>query len=359
MLDEFKFFVRGKINSVMDRANTRHHWYAFHTQHNHETYRLLKSIESEKGKTDPKFAKLSAEYARDVFGWVGYAPWLVVYSAMAGEFKEGWIPDNYYGWTVVPKVSGPFGTVTDAKTLSRKLLSTDRLPDVAYHMNGLFYDTSWNAIPPESLAEHIFDSESRIVYKADNSCRGHGVRVLTKETFDIGKIIGDGGGVFQKFVAQHAFFDEIMPDSGATLRLTTVIDDNGKASCRAAFMRFGRKADTHVKWDSSVKIAVDLATGKLFPKGFLSDWRSVESHPDTGFVFAGKTLPEFGKCVGFALETHQSSPYFRSIGWDMIVDADGEIQLFEWNGAHNDIKFSEAAHGPCFADLGWEKLWRR
>jgi hypothetical protein len=30
----------------------------------------------------------------------------------------------------------------------------------------------------------------------------------------------------------------------------------------------------------------------------------------------------------------------------------------EWNGWHNDIKFSEAADGPCFADLGWQNLWR-
>jgi hypothetical protein len=30
----------------------------------------------------------------------------------------------------------------------------------------------------------------------------------------------------------------------------------------------------------------------------------------------------------------------------------------EWNGTYNDIKFSEATQGPCFADLGWERLWK-
>jgi hypothetical protein len=28
----------------------------------------------------------------------------------------------------------------------------------------------------------------------------------------------------------------------------------------------------------------------------------------------------------------------------------------EWNAEHNDIKFSEATQGPCFADLRWDRL---
>ena len=51
-------------------------------------------------------------------------------------------------------------------------------------------------------------------------------------------------------------------------------------------------------------------------------------------------------------------PFARSIGWDMIVDNNNEIQVMEWNGSHNDIKFSEATQGPCFSNLGWEKLWK-
>jgi hypothetical protein len=31
------------------------------------------------------------------------------------------------------------------------------------------------------------------------------------------------------------------------------------------------------------------------------------------------------------------------------------VQVMEWNGFHNDIKFSEATQGPCFADLGFQK----
>jgi len=358
MLGKYRIFVCDKIGSAMGMMNDGYDRYSFHAHQNNTARRLLENIESEKGETDPEFARLSKEYARDVLGWAGYAPWLVVYSAMAGGFKEGWIPDNYYGWVVVPKMSGRTGSVTAAKTLTAKLLDTDRLPDIAYYVNGLFYDTAWETIPPGGLSEHIFKHGPRIVYKTNGSGRGESVVILERDSFDAAEIRRTSGGVFQTYIGQHGFFDGIMPDSVATLRLTTVIGDNGAVSCRAAYLRIGRRADTHVKSASAVKVAVDLASGELGGKGYLADWRSLEAHPDTGFVFGGKTLPEFRKCVDFALETHRKNPLSRSIGWDVIVDAGCEVRLNEWNAGHNDIKFSEAAQGPCFADLGWEKLWR-
>ena len=52
-------------------------------------------------------------------------------------------------------------------------------------------------------------------------------------------------------------------------------------------------------------------------------------------------------------------PFAICIGWDMIIDTNNEIQIMEWNGSHNDIKFSEATQGPCFSNLGWDKLWKK
>ena len=48
-------------------------------------------------------------------------------------------------------------------------------------------------------------------------------------------------------------------------------------------------------------------------------------------------------------------PYVRAIGWDVSVDKNDDVHVMEWNGNHNDIKFSEATVGPCFLGLGWEK----
>ena len=73
----------------------------------------------------------------------------------------------------------------------------------------------------------------------------------------------------------------------------------------------------------------------------------------------GRRIPNFDNCVSVALELHRMIPYIRCVGWDIVVDKDNAVKVMEWNAVHNDIKLSEATQGPCFSDLGWEKLWQQ
>ena len=54
--------------------------------------RILKSVESYRGKTESRDLKLCDEYAVEVLGHKRFAPWLYVYTAVSGRFKEGWVP---------------------------------------------------------------------------------------------------------------------------------------------------------------------------------------------------------------------------------------------------------------------------
>ena len=51
-----------------------------------------------------------------------------------------------------------------------------------------------------------------------------GVVVLEKQSFDYRQIKRLGDGVFQSYIQQHSFFNEIMPHSVATIRILTVLD---------------------------------------------------------------------------------------------------------------------------------------
>jgi hypothetical protein len=113
--------------------------YRFHQSHKRQALEILRHIESAKGKTNPVLLRKCDDYAKDVLGWQAYAPWLYVYTAIAGKFKEGWIPDNYYGKVVVPAMSGYYGAVSDLKPLSMMMFRCDTFPDIAYFVNGLFY----------------------------------------------------------------------------------------------------------------------------------------------------------------------------------------------------------------------------
>ena len=147
-----------------------------------------------------------------------------------------------------------------------------------------------------------------------------------------------------------------MPNSVATIRITSVVNDQGTISARCSYLRVGNQSDTHIKSASHIRIPINIANGTLDKYGYTANWIQIESHPDTNFLFDNKKIPNFKKCIDIALKLHKAIPFARTIGWDMIVDECNNVIIMEWNGCHNDIKFSEATQGPCFSDLNWEKL---
>ncbi len=347
------------LDALVDRAVRSARDYRFHHRHRSEAAGLLSSIEGERGETGKNLINDCDEYAVQVLGWRGYAPWLRVYAAVAGEFTEGWIPDNYYGKVVLPAAQGPYGEVSKLKPLSRRLLQSDLLADVAYWVNGALYGRDLEHLDRADLTKVLFEDSDRVVFKSDDSVQGQGVYILDQAGFSADDVERLPCGVFQSYVRQHPLFAEFTPSSVATVRITTVVEDDGNCSVRTAYLRFGRANDTHVKSGSHLRVAVDVQSGRFADDGYTTQWLTVPRHPDTGVTFAGNQVPEFEKCKTAVVELHRRMPFARCVGWDVIVDTDGEVKVLEWNAGHNDIKFSEALQGPCFSDLGWETLWRR
>jgi hypothetical protein len=302
--------------------------------------------------------RLADDYAREVLGHIRYAPWLYVYSALTGAFKEGWIPDNYYGSVVVPSFKGSYGKISSLKAFTNLIFRSDAFPDLAYYANGLFLTPGGSPIAVKDIGEFLFDGREEVVFKVDNSMQGKGIFFLTRKLLDVGKIRSLGNGVFQKRIVQHEIFDEFAPKSVATLRITTAVDDDGAISVRACYLRLGRSADTHVQSATHVRVPVNLSNGELFREGYLTNWHTIEEHPDTKARFSGVKVPAFSECLSTVLDHHGKVRFVRCIGWDVAIDGDDSVRLMEWNAEHNDIKFSEPTQGPCFADLKWERLAR-
>jgi hypothetical protein len=333
--------------------------FKFDMYHKYHAKEELKVIELVKGKTEPKLIKLSNEYAKDIFGSQNYAPWLYVYSAFSETFKEGWIPDNYYGKIVVPKISSGYGKVSFLKSFTKIFFNSNVFPDIGYYVNGLFYSDNYIFIHKNNIKDFLFKNSNLIVFKLDNSKQGLGVFFLDKNSFDLNKLRLLGNGVFQEFIEQHPFFSELMANSVATIRITTILENNGNTSVRACFLRVGRKNDTHIKETSEIVIPVNTLSGNLDVLGYLDAWIAIDKHPDSQVLFANRKIPHFDKCISVALELQKAMPFVRCIGWDMTVDKNDNVKVMEWNGYDTDIKFSEATQGPGFSDLGWENLWKR
>lgn len=351
--------VSKRINSVLRTLSQNFSTYRYHQYHKRTAARVLRGIEDVNGQTEKRLIKASDEYAREVLGWQGFAPWLYVYSAVNKEFREGWIPDNYFGKVVLPVLDGGYGGLSDLKAISRRIFNSEKFPDIAYYVNGLFLTTDYEVIPEGKVARVLFDQRNTIVFKLDNSMQGKGIFIFDNSSFDLKSIRSLGNGVFQYFINQHPSFTELMPSSVATLRLTTYVNDNGNVTVQASYLRVGRADEHSIKWSSNIIIPIDPISGRFNSQGYFLNFMPLKKHPDTQVAFAGRQIPLFTECCSTAIELHKKLPHDRCIGWDMIVDDQYNIKIMEWNGNHTDIKMHEALQGPCFKGLGWEDLWKR
>jgi hypothetical protein len=320
--------------------------------------RIIRQMQKDGGQAPASAFGKAEAYARDILGSALYAPWLKVYTAASGGFREGWIPDNYYGKEVITRIDGRYRHAADAKTFINRVMHSPHIPDLAYVIRGLFYDRDYRLLTSGQLAGALFEGGPKVIFKPERTARGRNFDEITAAMFDADKFRQSGNGVFQRYIQQHPFFDEMTTGSATTVRLTTVIDRLGAVGVRAAYLRVARRADRNVKSESAIRVTVDLATGRLADAGYMPDWTRIDRHPDSGFAFAGRLIPAIGDAMSLVVALHRSFPQISCIGWDVGIDADGVPQIFEWNTSHNDIKFSEAFTGPCFADLGWERLWK-
>lgn len=340
----FKSYLKSIVRNVKEQR------YAM----THKKFALaaLKNIESEKGKLPKKIIDECNEYAKNYLGDVKYAPWLYVYSAIAGEFKHGWIPDNYYG-DVIVGIDKDYGLPARLKPLSNVILRTEKLPDLLYVNNGLFISANnFEVISSDAAFDILFSNDVQVIFKSIEASQGRGVKFYRANEWNSQLFIKESG-VFQRIIKQHTFFDNIFPKPGATIRITTVTGERGGASVRAAYLRVGRSQDDspHVQSKSAIKIPIKLNSGELHSIGYTADWKSTKVHPDTNVIFEGLTVPAFTKACDVVVDLHNRYPFVMSIGWDVSINDQEDVEVMEWNAMHNDIKFSEATTGPCFPDL--------
>lgn len=328
----------------------------YHQGHAYQVSRILKNIEPELGSLSKQAIRECDDYAVAVLGDRKYAPWLYVYTLVSGQFKPGWIPDNFYGAVVVPQRNGHYGACSSLKPLNNLFFGAEEFPDLGSFVNGLFLDRTYRVHSPEDFKSLLFRDSERVVFKADKSFKGQGIHFFEKSGFNAKAFESLGNGVFQRYVEQHPLFNEYTPNSVATIRITTVMEESGQATARGCNLRLAVGSDTHVQSASAVAIPVAIETGVLNDTGYMPSWTTTRSHPTSKKGFADVRLPNFEKCIDTVTFLHSKIPFVRCIGWDLIVDKEDGVVVLEWNGGHNGLNLTEATKGPAFADLGWEKI---
>lgn len=325
-----------------------------HSVYNADAFEIMNYL-STKVLVDSRDLKKCEEYASDVFGGKEYAPWLKVYTLVHGNFIEGWIPDNYYGQVVVPSLKGQYGFSSRLKPLNCKFFNSTAFPDIASFVNGVFFDRNYHYLSEEKVSDFLFQERDTVVFKVDNSRQGSGVYLINKQDFDLGFVRKLGNGLFQEKINQHSSLAEITPNAVATLRVTTLYQNDGNVINLGSYLRMGRAIDSHVKSNSQIRVAIN-SEGGFFETGNDANWLQIKQHPDTKIDFAGKIFPEYEASIALVKKLHKQVPFARIVGWDITVDEYGNPIVLEWNGGHNGVNYIQAVHGAVFKGLGFESL---
>jgi hypothetical protein len=301
--------------------------------------------------------KLIREYSKDVLGSLDFAPGLRSYTAYSREFKEGWIPNNYYGRVVLPSIKGEFCGIDNLKTHSKRLLQTDLIPDLAYCLAGDFILTDGTKVCEKELERILFEVNEFVFLKKNNSMRGSGITKLDREKFKKCDLKSFGDFVIQSGLTQHQFFENIVSGSIATLRVTTVKAKGVLTKNRLSSLRVGRFGDEFIRDTTTLVVGIS-------PNGFLSEnalggnWEMYSAHPDTGYVFKDQKIPFFELAEKVCEDLHDKLGFPGIIGWDICITPNGSVQILEWNAQYPGINYSEAMVGPNFKGLVWENLWK-
>ena len=301
--------------------------------------------------------RLIDAYAKEKLGSIHFAPMLKAYAVYQGEFKEGWISDNYFERHVLPRTNGFHKTLSDLRQLAKRILRADEMPDLGYFVRGCWVGVTNQLMTKAQAKDFFFSQTPQIIIKTNASMRGQGFYRLTADEFDRLEEWKMTDFVVQLPIQQHEWYARFSRDSVATLRITTVKPWGKPAKKMAAFMRFGRDGVDRVTATSRLVVGV-TATGSLDRYSIDSDWDLLAAHPDSKITWEGNQLPGFEEMVRRCEELHDQEGTIEIIGWDVIWDQNNTMQLMEWNTGYPGIVHSEMTTGPNFLETDWSDLWK-
>ena len=314
----------------------------------------LRGLTAAQGPLDPTLARQARDYAGDVLGSTRHAVWLKVFSAVQGQFREGWLPDSYFAEHVRPRVNGTYRRMTRYRAANGLFFPSDTLPDVARMANGLVLGACGKPTSAAEIAAQARAGDFGLIFKSDSSSAGLGLQMIDAAMLDDALLARLGNGVLQRRLHPHAAFAPFGVKALATLRVATAVDDKTRPLAVSTYMKFGRVNDSHVQADDYIRLPVDAKTGEVDKTGYTTTWQPLRAHPDTAAEFAGTVVPRVPDCVARAVALHKLVPMVRYVCWDFAIDSNAEIHLLEWEGGV--ANFAEATQGPCFLGLGWDRF---
>lgn len=314
---------------------------------------VLELIRNEQGRRVVSHSLLNQikKYALARYGSKEYWPWLAVYTELRGEFIEGWVPDDFFSYSLLPCFNPESITkLSICKTLDHRLFPGMTIEPETVVLNRSIYTPELSPLTVaefNNMLQKLNDKE--LVVKREGAPSGKGIRFTTAQNINKDWFRQGENYVLQPAVRQHADLNRIHPSSVATIRITTFLTNCGSVSVKHRSLRFGAGSSKVV--NSSGMFSFIDVEGTI-----ISNIRSRigtdlgEVHPDSGVKLPGFKVPGLTDAVELCKTAHYRIPHLRFIAWDVYIEPAGTPKLIEWNTIFPGMWENDALIGPLWSD---------
>ncbi len=230
------------------------------------------------------------------------------------------------------------GRTSTAEELEKFLLHRLVTPAFGKPLQGL---QSLGTISISSL-----DAETGLLIRQDGS--EIPAAALAREIHDS---YGQSGYIFQPRLAPHADVRAVCGDRVATVRVITLMTEEGPRIFRAAWkIPAGANSVDNFWREGNILAAIDLENGTVSRAitGTGTAMREIDKHPDTGAAFSGLKVPLFEDICRAALTGAAAFSGFGLLGWDIAATKDGPV-VIELNDTP-DAVMAQIAHRKGLLD---------
>lgn len=310
-------------------------------------------VQNDRTVVDRRLLKKIKAYCRNVFGSASYWPWLAVYTELRGEFKEGWMPDEYYRFKFLSRMNPKkFMAFSEAKTIDYKLFNDSIIEPLFFRSNGQYCSKNGAVISKNEVYQVLDGLDEEVVIKPDMGHGGQGIEFNHAHDICLEAFPPETDILFQTVLKQHPTLNRLYSHSINTFRVLTFIDSEGIVNVKFIILRFGQggnRVDNGVSGGGWVLVHVN---GAVEPVAYDSQGIALGTHhPDTGIEYGKLEIPYLQKVVTLCKQMHRTFPYLRIIGWDVFVNEEGDAKLIEWNANYPGFWTIEAHFGPFFEDV--------
>lgn len=175
----------------------------------------------------------------------------------------------------------------------------------------------------------LLERHAQLVFKPARGNCGAGVAFVESRTLSADGLLhwmrSRSFDLVEARVVQHPALQELSPSGVNTVRVFTCLDEHDRCRMLGCRLRISVNSPVDNMASGNLAAPVDEATGRVCGPGVYSDiTRPPESvHPVTGAPIEGFQIPFWPETLALVREASELHPQNRSIGWDIVITADG------------------------------------